>query len=236
MDGMDRKYHVWCLLSDGEHQEGMTWEAAMFAGKNKLSNLTAVIDRNNIQIDGVTEDIMPLEPLREKYEAFNWHVMEMNSHNMREIVATLEESKGVQEKPVFIIANTIPGKGVDFMENHYGWHGVPPGSGPEDIVPKERQFEEAMKQLKEIEKKKKDLVNVDISLDININQTALQEYAEALCYYHFIKNNKIPTAFSLKISNESYLLGLCDLTGELVRKAVNDVIKKNFFVFFEIRN
>ena len=153
MDGMDKKYHVWCLLSDGEHQEGMTWEAAMFAGKNKLSNLTAVIDRNNIQIDGVTEDIMPLEPLREKYEAFNWHVLEMNAHNMREIVATLEESKGIQEKPVFIIANTIPGKGVDFMENHYGWHGVPPGSGPEDVFPKDKQFEEAMKQLKAIEEK-----------------------------------------------------------------------------------
>lgn len=86
----------------------------------------------------------------------------------------------------------------------------------------------AISYVKEIERKKKDLVNIDISLDININKTALQEYAEALCYYHFVKNNKIPTASSLKISNESYLLGLCDLTGELVRKAVNDVIKKNF--------
>lgn len=153
MDGMENKYHVWCLLSDGEHQEGMTWEAAMFAGKYKLSNLTAVIDRNNIQIDGNTEDVMPLEPLREKYEAFGWHVDEINAHDMRDIITKLEDSKGIQEKPVFIIANTIPGKGVDFMENRYDWHGVTPGSGPEDIVSKDKQFEEAMKQLKAIEEK-----------------------------------------------------------------------------------
>ena len=153
MDKMENNYHIWCLTSDGEHQEGMTWEAAMFAGKNRLSNLTNIIDRNNIQIDGNTEDIMPLEPLKEKYEAFGWHVMEMNAHDMSEIISTLEESKSIQEKPVFIIANTTPGKGVDFMENQYGWHGVPPGSGPEDIVPKEEQTEKALSQLEEIEKK-----------------------------------------------------------------------------------
>lgn len=147
MDKMDKNYHIWCLLSDGEHQEGMTWEAAMLAGKYKLDNLTAIIDRNNIQIDGRTEDIMPLEPLREKYEAFGWHVMEMNAHDMAEIVSTLEEAKSIHEKPVFVIAHTTPGKGVSFMENDYKWHGIPPGSGPEDIVPKERQLEEALREL-----------------------------------------------------------------------------------------
>ena len=147
MDGKDRDYHIWCLMSDGEHQEGMTWEAAMLAAKYRLNNLTVVIDRNNIQIDGNTEDIMPLEPLREKYESFGWHVEDINAHDMREVIAALEESKSIQEKPVCIIANTTPGKGVDFMENRYEWHGVPPGSGPEDVVPKEKQAEEALKQL-----------------------------------------------------------------------------------------
>jgi transketolase len=115
-------------MSDGEQQEGMTWEAAMFAAKYRLSNLTAIIDRNNIQIDGNTEDIMPLEPLRAKYEAFGWHVMEMNGHDMEEIISTLEEAKAITEKPVCIIAHTIPGKGVDFMEYKYEWHGVTPNA------------------------------------------------------------------------------------------------------------
>ena len=140
---MDKaKYRVWCLTSDGEHQEGMTWEAAMLAAKYRLTNLTQIIDRNNIQIDGVTEDIMPLEPLRKKYEAFGWHVIEMNPHDMEEVVSTLEGVKGIQEKPVCIIANTIPGKGVSFMENDYTWHGVPPDK------------EQARAALKELQKKK----------------------------------------------------------------------------------
>ncbi|PCI19861.1 transketolase [Candidatus Wolfebacteria bacterium] len=151
MDNMDKNYHIWCLMSDGEHQEGMTWEAAMLAGKYKLKNLTAIVDRNNIQIDGVTEEIMPLEPLRSKYESFGWHVLEINAHDMQDIVNKLEEAKAIQEKPVFIIANTIPGKGVDFMENRFGWHGVPPGSGPEDAFPKDQQFDEALKQLQKRE-------------------------------------------------------------------------------------
>lgn len=143
-DGDENKYHIWCLTSDGEHEEGMTWEAVMLAAKYNLSNLTVVIDRNNIQIDGTTEDIMPLEPLREKYKAFGWHVLEMNGHDMREIIATLEEAKAITEKPTFIIANTIPGKGVDFMEHDYRWHGIPPD---------EEQAAEALRQLKEIEVK-----------------------------------------------------------------------------------
>ena len=135
-------------MSDGEHEEGMTWEAAMLAAKYRLNNLTVVIDRNNIQIDGFTEDVMPLEPLREKYEAFGWHVEDINGHDFYAIIAALEEAKSIQEKPVCIIANTTPGKGVDFMENRFQWHGVPPGQGPEDVVPKDKQGEEALKRLK----------------------------------------------------------------------------------------
>lgn len=148
MDEEQWDYHIWCLMSDGEQQEGMTWEAAMMAGKQRLENLTGIIDRNNIQIDGYTEDVMPLEPLREKYESFGWHVMEMNGHDMMEIISTLEEAKSIQEKPVLIIANTTPGKSVDFIENRFGWHGVPPGSGPEDKVPAEQQLDEALRQLR----------------------------------------------------------------------------------------
>lgn len=121
-----RKYRVFCLTSDGEHQEGNTWEAIMFAGKEKLSNLTVIIDRNNIQIDGFTEDIMPLNSLRAKYEAFNWHVLEIDGHNFEAIIAAAAEAKAIHEQPTVIIAHTIPGKGVDFMENDYLWHGKPP--------------------------------------------------------------------------------------------------------------
>ena len=97
----------------------------MFAGKNKLSNLTAIIDRNNIQIDGYTEDIMPLEPFRAKYEAFNWHVLEIDGHNPQEIVDAVSEAHAIYEKPTVIIAHTIAGKGVSFMEHDYTWHSKP---------------------------------------------------------------------------------------------------------------
>lgn len=117
-----KKFNIYCLMSDGEQEAGQTWEAAMLAGKLKLDNLTALVDRNNIQIDGMTEDIMPLEPLRQKYEAFNWHVLEINGHNFEEIVNAYETAHAVYEKPVVIIAHTIAGKGVDFMEFSYPWH------------------------------------------------------------------------------------------------------------------
>jgi len=117
-----KKYHVYCITSDGEHEEGNTWEAVMFAGKNRLNNLTVIVDRNNIQIDGFTENVMPLEPLRSKYESFNWHVLEIDGHNFEEIVAAAAEAQAIYEKPTVIIAHTIPGKGVDFMENNYLWH------------------------------------------------------------------------------------------------------------------
>ncbi len=121
-----KKIRVFCLMSDGEQEAGNTWEAAMFAGKNRLSNLTAVIDRNNIQIDGLTEQIMPLEPLADKYKAFGWHVIEVDGHNIEQFVAATEEAKAVYEKPTVIIAHTIPGKGVQEIEFDYKWHGMPP--------------------------------------------------------------------------------------------------------------
>jgi transketolase len=124
MDG--KKNAVYCLMGDGEQDEGSVWEAAMWAGKERLGNLTAVIDRNNIQIDGLTEDVLPLESLRAKYEAFNWHVLEVNGHDIRAFVAAVEEARAIVEKPVVIIAHTIPGKGVPEIEFDYHWHGKPP--------------------------------------------------------------------------------------------------------------
>lgn len=124
LDG--KKWQTYCIMSDGEHNEGNTWEAIMFAGKYRLRNLTAIVDRNNIQIDGYTEDVMPLEPLHEKYASFGWHVLEIDGHNIYEIVAAVNEAKAIYEKPTVIIAHTIPGKGVGFMENNYLWHGKPP--------------------------------------------------------------------------------------------------------------
>lgn len=136
MDG--KKNRVYCLMSDGEQQCGNVWEAAMWAGKYKLHNLTAVIDRNNIQIDGMTEDVMPLEPLADKYRAFNWHVLEIDGHNITQIIEAVEKAKAIFEKPTLIIAHTIPGKGVPEIEFDYRWHGKPPSK------------EEAARFLKEV--------------------------------------------------------------------------------------
>ncbi len=124
LDG--KKYRVYCVMSDGEHDEGQTWEALMWAGNHKLGNLTTLVDRNNIQIDGHTEDIFPLEPLKDKYEAIKWHVIEIDGHNVREIVAACEEAQHIYEKPTAIICHTVPGKGVSYMENNYEWHGKAP--------------------------------------------------------------------------------------------------------------
>lgn len=124
---LDKKnYRTYCITSDGEHQEGNHWEAVMFAGKNKLNNLTLIVDRNNIQITGDTESIMPLEPLREKYITFNWGVFEIDGNNIEEIISVVENLQSHIEKPLAIIAKTIPGKGVSFMENDYLWHGKSP--------------------------------------------------------------------------------------------------------------
>lgn len=140
----DKKNQVFCLMSDAEQQCGQTWEAAMLAGKLKLDNLTGIIDRNNIQIDGMTEDIMPLEPLKAKYEAFNWHVLEINGHDFHEIVNAVETARAVYEKPVVIIAHTIAGKGVDFMEFQYPWHS-------KSFKPEEAK--EALRQLRTLQGK-----------------------------------------------------------------------------------
>ncbi len=126
---MDNKnWRTYCAMSDAEQACGVTYEAMLFAGRNKLSNLTAIIDRNNIQIDGVTEDIMPLEPLIEKYQACNWHVLETSGHSMSQFVEVVEEAKAIAEKPTVILAHTIPGRGVSFMEKRFEWHGVPPNA------------------------------------------------------------------------------------------------------------
>lgn len=117
---------VYCLMSDGEQEEGNTWEAAMFAGHYKLANLTGIVDRNNIQIDGKVENIMGLEPFKAKYEAFNWHVIEINAHNFTDIIDAVETAKEITAKPTLIIANTIPGKGIASIEGDYLWHGKPP--------------------------------------------------------------------------------------------------------------
>jgi len=138
------KQQVICLMGDGELDCGQVWEALMWAGKNKLDNLTAIIDRNNIQIDGFTEDVMPLEPLREKFEAFNWHVIEIDGNNINEIYNAILEARAIFEKPVCIIAHTIPGKGVDFMEFDFAWHGKPP---------KPEEGEIALRQLRTLQGK-----------------------------------------------------------------------------------
>jgi transketolase len=132
-------WRVYCLMSDAEMQEGQTWEAVMFAGKNKLANLTAIIDRNNIQIDGYTEEVMPLEPLADKWRAFNWNVAEVDGHKVKEIEIEIEKAKANKDKPTVIIAHTIPGKGVEFMEGDFTWHGKPP---------KPEEGAEALKQLR----------------------------------------------------------------------------------------
>ena len=126
IDGKNKSRFIYCFMSDGEHDEGNTWEAIMLAGKNKLNNLIAVVDRNNIQIDGFTEHIMPLEPLADKWRAFNWHVIEVFGHDFRAIDKAVEEAKEISDKPTVIIAHTIPGKGVKEFERDYKWHGKAP--------------------------------------------------------------------------------------------------------------
>jgi transketolase len=147
---MDKKpWHVYCVTSDGEQQEGQIWEAAMFAGKYNLRNLTVLMDRNNIQIDGHTEDIMPLENLRAKYESFNWTVLEVDGHNIKEVIDACNKAKAIYENPTMIICHTIPGKGVDYMEYRYEWHGNPPGTmDAEGAPPKVKQADEALRQLR----------------------------------------------------------------------------------------
>lgn len=125
---MDKSTHRWIyvVMGDGELDEGNVWEAAMLAGKYKLNNIIGIIDRNNIQIDGPTETVMPLEDLRKKWEAFGWHVIEIDGNNVEAVIDACAMARAVVEKPVMIIAHTVPGKGVDFMEYDFHWHGSPP--------------------------------------------------------------------------------------------------------------
>ena len=122
------KRWIYVTMGDGELDEGNVWEAAMFAAKYKLHNVIAIIDRNNIQIDGHTEDVMPLEDLRGKWESFGWHVQEIDGNNIESIIDACSMARAITEKPSVIIAHTVPGKGVDFMEYDYHWHGAPPNS------------------------------------------------------------------------------------------------------------
>lgn len=124
MDGLPNR--VFVMMSDGEQQEGNIWEAVLFANKYRLGNLTAVMDRNNIQIDGLTEDVMPLESIKDKYEAFGWHVLEVDGHNIPQFVEACDHAAAMVDKPTLIVAHTIPGKGVPEIEYDYKWHGKAP--------------------------------------------------------------------------------------------------------------
>ncbi len=140
-----KRYRVYCIVSDGEQDEGNTWEAVMFGSKYKLSNLTVIMDRNKIQIDGSTEDIMPIDPIDGKYRSFNWNVINIDGHNFTEIENAVRSAKSVYDKPTIIIAHTIPGKDVSFMENKFEWHGKAPNK------------EEAALALEELEAKAKEI-------------------------------------------------------------------------------
>lgn len=142
--------YIYCLAGDGELNEGQIWEAAMLAGKEKLHNLIVIVDRNGIQIDGYTKDVMPLEPLHEKFSAFNFDVQEVDGHNIRSVNDAIGKAQAVYSQPSLIIAHTIPSKGVDVFERDFRWHGNPPGKGPEDQVPKGDQATEALKRLRSL--------------------------------------------------------------------------------------
>lgn len=139
-----KERRVYVIMGDGEQDEGNVWEAAMLAGKYKLNNLTAITDRNNIQIDGPTEQVMPLDDLKAKWEAFGWHVLEVDGNNIEMFIDACAMAKAIIEKPTMIIAHTVPGMGVDFMEYDYHWHGGAPGSG----VPNQEQAMKALKELR----------------------------------------------------------------------------------------
>jgi len=131
-NGKSSGRQFYCLMSDGELDEGNSWEAVMLAGKEKLQNLTVIIDRNNIQIDGFTEDIMPLNPLTDKWRSFKWHVQEINGHDFRDIDRAIGAAQAVFDRPSVIIANTIPSKGIPEFERKFEWHGRTPTT-PQEI-------------------------------------------------------------------------------------------------------
>jgi len=135
----ESSHRVYVLLGDGELDAGIVWEAALTASKYKLDNLTAIVDRNGVQLDGPTEAIMPLDPLRDKWLSFGWHPIEVDGHNVLELMKTLDEAIRMGVVPTVIIAHTVKGKGVSFMENDSKWHGRPPNK---------EEYETALKELK----------------------------------------------------------------------------------------
>lgn len=124
MKGLD--YHTYVLIGDGECQSGVLWEGAMLAGKYKLSSLTAIMDNNEVQLDGTLDEIMPLEPIKQKWESFNWAILEVDGHNMAEILDSLDMACAIDDRPTIIVAHTVKGKGVSFMEGKAAWHGKAP--------------------------------------------------------------------------------------------------------------
>jgi transketolase len=144
LDDVQNRRWIYCMCGDGELDEGNIWEAAMLAGKYKLYNIIAIIDRNNIQIDGSTQDVMPLEDLKLKWESFGWHVQEIDGHNIESIIDACSMARAITEKPSVIIAHTIPGKGVPFMEYDYHWHGF--ASSTDD-------YKKALKKLRTLDGK-----------------------------------------------------------------------------------
>jgi transketolase len=140
---LDHDPHRWVYVTtgDGELNEGNIWESVMFAGKYKLSQLIVFVDRNNIQIDGPTEVVMPLENLRAKWESFGWHVQEIDGHNIDSIIDAVGMAKAIENRPSCIITHTVPGKNVEFMEYNYKWHGIPPNK---------EQAKEALKELRSL--------------------------------------------------------------------------------------
>ncbi len=148
---MDNQYtskYIYCITGDGELDEGQIWEAAMLAGKEKLHNLIVIVDRNGIQIDGYTKDVMPLEPLRDRFESFGFDVQEVDGHNIRMVNDAIGKAQAIYSKPSVIIAHTIASKGVDVFERDFRWHGNPPGKGPEDRVPRTEQAKVALEKLR----------------------------------------------------------------------------------------
>lgn len=135
----NKDYRVYCILGDGEIEEGQIWEAAMAASKYKLDNLCVVVDNNNLQIDGTIEEVMSSYPIDEKFKSFGFQIINIDGHNIREIIDAFDVAKSVKEKPTCIIAKTVKGKGISFMENQVGWHGK---------APNEEQYRQAMEELK----------------------------------------------------------------------------------------
>ena len=150
-DRIDNPYSskfFYCITGDGELNEGQIWEALLLAGKERLNNLIVIVDRNGIQIDGYTKDVMPLEPLAEKLAAFNFDVQEVDGHSMRALNDAIGKAQAVYSQPSIIIAHTVAAKGVDVFERDFRWHGNPPGKGPEDRVPRDKQAEVALQKLR----------------------------------------------------------------------------------------